>query len=56
LGGGQERSYRVFHNTEFRTIATLFEKKVPNVDNFLGNAPEEESVCCGIKRPRRWLL
>jgi hypothetical protein len=34
LGGGQERSYRVFHNTNFRTIATLFEKKVPNVDNF----------------------
>jgi hypothetical protein len=43
-GGGQERVCEGFHNTYFLTIATLFEKKVLNVDNFLRNTPEEGSV------------
>ena len=42
--GGQERVCDVFHNTNFRTIARLFEKKVPNVDNFSLLRGEEGSV------------
>jgi hypothetical protein len=58
LGGGQERSYRVFHNTNFRTIATPFKKRIEYVDNFFGvrtvqrmPMPSRESSRYGARYP-----